>query len=186
MNKMEKFCLKRNEFETNIRESFSNLREEQRLFDVTLATDDGQHFKAHKMILSAGSYFFIEIFMKSDQTNMLIYLKGISSAELKHVADFLYNGEASIPQEELKQFLDTANDLKVKGLEGYLQDIDQVQTKNEISSYQNNDGSKITDNVDSLDTKETTLEPVDKNLQLDTDDLELQIEQIQIEKITEE
>ena len=38
MNKMEKFCLKRNEFETNIRESFRNLRKEERLFDVTLAT----------------------------------------------------------------------------------------------------------------------------------------------------
>ena len=169
-----------------VKDSFNKLREEERFFDVTLASDDGQQIQAHKVILSAGSNFFSEIFMKSDQTNMLIYLKGISSAELKHVADFLYNGEASIPQEELKQFLDTAHDLKVKGLEGYLQDIDQVQTKNEISSYQNNDGSKIKNNVDALDTKEITLEPVFKNLQLDTDDLELQIEQIQIEKITEE
>ena len=86
---MEKFCLKWNEFETNIRESFRNLREEERLFDVTLATDDGQHIKAHKMILAAGSDFFNDVFLKTDHNNLLIYLKGISSAELKNVTDFL-------------------------------------------------------------------------------------------------
>jgi hypothetical protein len=45
---MDKFCLKRNEFEANIRESFKTLREEQRFFDVTLATEDGQQIQAHK------------------------------------------------------------------------------------------------------------------------------------------
>ena len=93
-----------NEFELNIRDSFRKLREEKRLFDVTLATDDGQHIKAHEMILAAGSNFFGDIFMKSDHTNILICLKGISSVELEHVTDFLYNGEAFISQEELTIF----------------------------------------------------------------------------------
>ena len=115
---MEKFCLKWNEFEANIRESFRNLREEERLFDVTLATDDGQHIKAHKMILAAGSDFFSDIFLKTDHNNMLIYLKGISSAELENITDFLYNGEANIAQGELTQFLETAQELQVKGLKG--------------------------------------------------------------------
>jgi hypothetical protein len=44
---MEKYCLKWNEFEGNIRQSFGKLREEERLFDVTLATDDGQHIQDH-------------------------------------------------------------------------------------------------------------------------------------------
>jgi hypothetical protein len=70
---MDKFCLKWNEFEVNIRESFKTLREEQRFFDVTLATDDGHQIQAHKMILSAGSHFFREIFMKNNHSNMLIY-----------------------------------------------------------------------------------------------------------------
>ena len=123
MNNMDKYCLKWNEFEANIRESFRNLREEQRLFDVTLATDDGQHIKAHKMILSAGSNFFSDIFMKTDDTNMLIYLKGTSSIELGHIIDFMYNGEAKITQEALKQFLKTAQELHVKGLQGDLQGL---------------------------------------------------------------
>ena len=96
---MEKYCLKWNEFETNIRDSFRKLREDQQLFDVTLATDDGHLIQAHKMILSAGSMFFSDIFMKTDHTNMLIYMKGINKAELEQVADFLYNGEAFMAQE---------------------------------------------------------------------------------------
>ena len=36
---------------------------------------------------------------------------------LKHLLDFLYNGEVEIGQEELNNFLETAKALKVKGLE---------------------------------------------------------------------
>merc|ERR1712129_634790 len=109
---METFCLKWNEFESNIRESFKYLREEERLSDVTLATDDGQHIKAHKMVLSAGSHFFSDIFKKTNHSNMLIYLKGISSAELEPATDFIYNGEACITQEYLTKFLGTAKELQ--------------------------------------------------------------------------
>ena len=54
---MEKFCLKWNDFETNIRTSFRELREDQDYFDVTLATDDGHTIDAHRIILIAGSNF---------------------------------------------------------------------------------------------------------------------------------
>ena len=88
---LEEFNVKWSECERNIREHFRKLREDQRLFDVTLATDDGQHMQAHKVILSAGSQFFSDIFLRSAHSNMLIYLKGISSAELEHVIDFIYS-----------------------------------------------------------------------------------------------
>ncbi len=71
---MEKFCLKWNEFEANIRESFKTLREEERLFDVTLATEDGQHIQAHKMVLSAGSNFFRDILYYGEFPSMLQWI----------------------------------------------------------------------------------------------------------------
>merc|ERR1712129_521081 len=120
---METFCLKWNEFEANIRESFKTLRDEERLFDVTLATDDGQHIRAHKIVLSAGSHFFGDTFMKTNHSNMLIYLQGINSAELEPLMDFLYNGEAFITQEYLTTFLGTAKELQIKGLLGDLEGI---------------------------------------------------------------
>ena len=122
----EKFCLKWNDFYENIREYFRILRKDQRLFDVTLATEDGHQIQAHKIILSAGSHFFSDIFLKNNHTNMLIYLKGISSAELEHVTDFIYNGEASITQEEMNNFLETGKELKVKGLLSQIQGVQET------------------------------------------------------------
>ena len=63
---MDRFCLKWDGFEENIKNSFRKLRDDQRLFDVTLATDDGEHIQAHKIILSAGSIFFRNICKYAD------------------------------------------------------------------------------------------------------------------------
>jgi len=116
---MDKVCLKINQL--NIREYFIKLREDQNLFDVTLATDDGPHIQAHKMVLSAGSHFFNDTLLKSNNhSNMLIYLKGISNAQLEPIMDFLYNGEAFLLQEDVKEFLRTGQELKIKGLEDEL------------------------------------------------------------------
>ena len=127
---MEKFCLKWNEFEINIRESFRELRDGHNHFNVTLATDDGHQIEAHKIILSAGSRFFSEIFTNIKHQSPFIYLKGIKRVELEHVIDFLYNGEANIGQEELNNFLETAQELGVKGLLG--NGKDEEERKQEI------------------------------------------------------
>jgi len=113
----EKFCLKWNEFEDNIRNSFKSFRSEGTLFDVTLATDDGHQIQAHKVILSAGSDFFRNIFSQCNQSNMLVYLKGISRVDLENVTNFLYNGETLVTQQDLNTFLETAQELKVTGLQ---------------------------------------------------------------------
>ena len=129
---MEKFCLKWNEFEVNIRESFKELRDGHNHFNVTLATDDGHQIQAHKIILSAGSTFFSEIFTNIKHQSPFIYLKGIKRVELEHVIDFLYNGEANIGQEELNNFLETAQELGVKGLLG--NGKDEEERKQELET----------------------------------------------------
>ena len=117
MNNAETFSLKWNEFEDNILGAWSSLRQEQEYCDVTLACDDGSLIEAHKMILSAGSPLFRDILKKSKHPSPFIYLKGINKAILNNVLDFLYNGQANIPQEELNTFLETAHELQVKGLQ---------------------------------------------------------------------
>ena len=111
---MDKVNLKRTNFEENIRESFRIIRNEKRLFDVTLATDDGQYVQAHKVILSAGSNFFKDIFLKNNHTNMLIYFKGISIVELKNVIDFLYNGETTVSHAEIRGFIDAGKECRLR------------------------------------------------------------------------
>ena len=121
---MEKFCLRWNEFETNVRDSFRVLREDH--FDVTLACDDDHQIQAHRIILSAGSQFFSDLFKKTKHTNLVIYLKGIKSKELEYVVDFLYNGETYLAQEELNKFLETAKELQVKGLQSNQEDESEL------------------------------------------------------------
>ena len=51
----EKFCLKWNDFDSNVSKSFGKLRNEEYLHDVTLVGDDYTQLAAHKLVLSACS-----------------------------------------------------------------------------------------------------------------------------------
>ena len=115
---MEKFCLKWNDFQSNVSKTFSYLRTEERFFDVTLVSDDHHHIAAHKLVLSASSKFFKDILCKTQHSNPLIYLSGFSSKDLNLVMDYIYQGEVQIYQDDLDHFLDVAQKLNVEGLIG--------------------------------------------------------------------
>jgi len=115
MGSSEKFCLRWNDFETNISVAFRELREEKDFFDVTLACDDSQ-IQAHKVILSACSPFFRNVLRRNPHQHPLLYLKGVKYKELLSVLNFMYMGEVNVAQEELNSFLSVAEDLRVKGL----------------------------------------------------------------------
>jgi len=111
----ETFCLRWNDFETNISSAFRELRDDQDFFDVTLACDDEQ-IQAHKVILSACSPFFRNVLRRNPHQHPLLYLKGVKFTDLLSVLNFMYHGEVNIAQEELNSFLAVAEDLRVKGL----------------------------------------------------------------------
>jgi len=115
MGAQEKFCLRWNDFESNISLAFRELREEKDFFDVTLACDDDQ-IQAHKVILSACSPFFRQILKRNRHEHPLLYLKGVKYNDLMSVLNFMYYGEVNVAQDELNSFLSIAEDLKVKGL----------------------------------------------------------------------
>ena len=151
---MDKLCYSLSAFDVNIREYFRKLRKKQKLFDVTLATKDGQHIQAHKIILSSGSDFFSEIFMKSDHSKMLVYLKGISNKGLQQVLDFLYNGEVSIDQENMNDFLETCKELEVKGLYDKFTKTDTQSTeKREMNEHGKNKEKNIGNSEDAICTE---------------------------------
>jgi len=116
MASSEKFCLRWNDFESNISVAFRDLREEKDFFDITLACDDSSQVQAHKVILSACSPWFRNVLRQNPHQHPLLYLKGVKYKELVSVLNFMYQGEVNVAQEELNSFLAVAEDLRVKGL----------------------------------------------------------------------
>ena len=111
----EKFCLRWNDFESNISSAFRELRDDKDFFDITLACDDEQ-IQAHKVILSACSPFFRNVLRRNPHQHPLLYLKGVRFCDLQSVLNFMYHGEVNVAQDELNSFLMVAEDLRIKGL----------------------------------------------------------------------
>ena len=74
---IEKFCLRWNDFESNISTAFKEVREDKDFFDVTIACGDEQ-IQAHKVILSACSPFFRTVLRNNRHEHPLLYLKGVA------------------------------------------------------------------------------------------------------------
>ena len=70
------FCLRWNDFQTNMVASFKHLRDEKSFTDVTIASD-GQSCKAHKMILSACSPYFKTLLEENPAKHPIIILKDV-------------------------------------------------------------------------------------------------------------
>jgi len=118
MGSSDNFCLRWNDFESNISTSFRELREDSEFFDVTLCCDNGTDVvQAHKVILAACSPLFRKILSRQKtQQNPFLYLKGIKLKELQAVLNFMYHGEVNVAQDHLNNFLAVAEELAVKGL----------------------------------------------------------------------
>ena len=117
----DKFCLRWNDFESNLSAAFQSVREEKELYDVTVACDGGGEFQAHRLVLSACSQVLRQVICRKSQLGgnqhqQVIYLRGVNSRDLKFILSFMYLGEVSIAQDHLNSFLAVAEDLQVKGL----------------------------------------------------------------------
>jgi len=111
----QQFCLRWNEFQSNMVSSFKHLREEKSFTDVTLACD-GQTCKAHKMVLSACSPYFKALLEENPSKHPIIILKDVPFSHLQAILEYMYAGEVNVSQADLPAFLKTAERLKVKGL----------------------------------------------------------------------
>jgi len=131
----EKFCLRWNDFESNISNAFKELRDDKDFFDITLACDDEQ-IQAHKVILAACSPFFRNILRRNHHQHPLLYMKGVKYTDLQAVLNFMYHGEVNVAQEELNSFLAVAEDLRVKGLTQNQSSSPQSTSKKTISHQQ--------------------------------------------------
>ena len=144
----------RNDSNQHLMSSFRQLRDEQDFTDVTLACEDGQLMEAHRVILAASSPLFQSLLKGPKQLlSQLIYLRGVKSADLSVLLDYIYLGEVILPEERLQSFLLLANDLQLRGLEIK---TDESGTEDENSSISNNGtsvGTNCLDKAQALEKK---------------------------------
>ena len=139
MQNSEKLCLQWNDFQTNLKSAFQELRNDQDFADVTLVCEDGIHIETHKLILASSSPFFMEILKKNKHPHPMIYMRGLKADELGAMIDFLYYGEANVKQESLEVFLGLAEELKLKGLTGSSSEGNiEEGLRNKVTAPENN------------------------------------------------
>jgi len=113
----QEFCLKWNNHTTTILSVMDSLLEEESLVDVTLSAD-GQFIRAHRVILSACSPYFRQLFKSSflNDKSPVIIMKDVDFDNLKCLVEYMYKGEANVPQQMLPSFIQTAESLQIRGL----------------------------------------------------------------------
>ena len=103
-------------YDSDVPNTFKQLWQNQDFADVTLATKDNFQIRAHKVILSASSPIFKNIFMENPHNNPLIYFNSLKSAEIQLLLKFIYLGQCEVGQDGLIDFLAAGKELMVKGL----------------------------------------------------------------------
>ena len=139
---------------SNWQKIFPDFIEQSFVTDVTLMSEDKSTIKTHKVVLAAGSVFFKEIFSMPEQ-NPLIYLRGVSKANLESIVNFIYSGSAKIPQNKVNEFLDIAREFKINGLEDEGDSKDRDKNISEVATKQ--PSFKKTEEDDSIPSKPLTL-----------------------------
>ena len=85
------FCLKWNDFHTSLTSSFAELREESDLLDATVVCD-GTPMRAHKLVLSACSGVFRQLFRSPFSP---IFCPQAAAAAGPHFRGYWGNGQAA-------------------------------------------------------------------------------------------
>ena len=114
MKSSAKFSLQWSDFEKNVTTSFKEIRRD--FCDVTLVGEGKMKIEAHKVILAASSDFFLDLLRQKSHPNLLLYMRGIKDDQLSAVLDFIYQGQTSVAQDDLEDFLKVAEELQIKGL----------------------------------------------------------------------
>ena len=174
----EKLALKWNNFHSNASNSFTSLRNEEYLQDVTLVTDDYHHVSAHKLVLSACSEYFKNIFKKCKHQHPMLCLDGVHYKDLVNALDYVYNGEVQIFQEELDHFLLVARRLKLEGLlsseDGSSSEMYEAREQKTQDRHNVSNDAQNCKFVQEPKMNKRKVQPVEKiNISMDNTELEL-------------
>lgn len=125
----QQFSLKWTNYTNHITNAFDSLRSKEDFCDVTLSCE-GRKIRAHKVLLSACSSYFKDIFKENPCQHPVIIFRNVKYDDLLSIVVYMYQGEVNIEQESLPTFLHTAEMLSIQGLT----DDDEKQHKNDVNT----------------------------------------------------
>ena len=105
------------DFETSCPDILRNLWDDQDFTDVTLATGDGQQFRAHRVILSSATTKLRSILRNPEKCeNLFLYLPDVQSTHLRNLLEFIYQGRCQVEQADFEEFLSCSRSLGIENL----------------------------------------------------------------------
>ena len=93
----QQYCLKWNHHQSNLLKVFSRLLGNEQFTDVLLATE-GRTIRCHKVVLSACSTYFENLFMTFEEKNQIVILKDTTYDDIFAIVEFMYRGEINVGQ----------------------------------------------------------------------------------------
>uniref|UniRef100_A0A182KFT6 BTB domain-containing protein n=1 Tax=Anopheles christyi TaxID=43041 RepID=A0A182KFT6_9DIPT len=112
----QQFCLRWHNHQASLLSSLPLLLDQSHLTDVTLMAE-GQKIKAHRVVLSACSTFFSELFRTLDGAQYpVVVLPGASYHAVAALITFMYSGEVNVYEAQISVLLSLAETLGIKGL----------------------------------------------------------------------
>ncbi|KAL1122955.1 hypothetical protein AAG570_003280 [Ranatra chinensis] len=111
----QQFCLRWHNYQTSLLATLPQLLDGEDLTDVTLCAG-GRTIKAHRIVLSACSQYFKQLFRLQPLQHPVIVLPGAEFTDLCALVTFMYSGEVNIYQQQLAGLLNMADTLHIRGL----------------------------------------------------------------------
>ena len=84
-------------FPALFKQVFSRLLDNEQFTDVLLAAE-GKTIRCHKVVLSACSSYFENLFMSFDEKNQIVILKDTTYDDVFALVEFMYRGEINVAQ----------------------------------------------------------------------------------------
>jgi len=140
----ESYNLNWDEFSSYTSNIFNQLLSSSEFKDVTLFCNGEETIDVHKVVLSACSPVFSRILRKTSEKHPLVYLTDVIYSDLQALVNFIYLGQTTVVQKDLKRFLSVAAKFEVRGLtDNKYQDdknsrelsctpIESIETKSDI------------------------------------------------------
>ena len=165
---MDTFSIEWKNFGSHLINYSKELLSENNFTDVTLVSGDMKTVKAHRIVLSRASGVLKRLLEINPSAYPLLYLKGISSANITSILEFIYAGQTQVPAERINDFIKASDELEISEFstnqelyknswnfmekieKGPLQIVDNVATDNSNPLMKDDVSSFIIENKETL------------------------------------